>query len=155
MNNNNNDNSLNNNTYKYSDKSTQTSIECNECETTQQQEPSLSKDELITTETQTDFTNLHSESICCLSRIPYADMTYSPPPLPSRLTNESVIIENNKEHILEDDNNEESTQVSRGAVQFTIDSSIGMTTQTAIAAVTNNGDVQYNCSETAVNGESS
>lgn len=151
-NNNNNNHSLNNNTIKYNDKSTQTA-DCDECEASLK--PAVSKDELITAETQTDFTNLHSESICCLSNIPYADMTNSPPPPPPvpyrRINHEKKVSANRHE----DDNHKELNQLSVRSLQHSIDTSVGVTTQTALAAVSSvcdNGDVQRKISDNS-NGE--
>lgn len=146
---NNNNNSSYSNTVKYADRSTQT-VECDECVATDK--PPVSKDELVTAETQTDFTNLHSDSICCLSSIPYADMTNSPPtppPVPYRRINKVTenCIENHR-----DDNHAEMNPLSARNLQYTIDTSIGAATQTALAAVAsglhdNNGDVPCKLSE--------
>lgn len=76
-NNNNNSQSMNNNSAAKSfDKSTQT-MECGECKLASEK---LLMEKCIAVETQTDFTqtNLHNDSICCLNRIPYADMSNSP-----------------------------------------------------------------------------
>lgn len=64
----------NNSTAKSFDKSTQT-MECGECKLASEK---LLMEKSIAVETQTDFTNLHNDSICCLNRIPYADMSNSP-----------------------------------------------------------------------------
>lgn len=147
---------MNNNTIKYSDKSTQTMTDCDECEASLK--PTVNKDELITAETQTDFTNLHSESICCLSNIPYADMTNSPPPpppVPYRRIRDKKTSEIRSENHHGDDNHTELNQLSARNLQYTIDTSIGATTQTALAAVANvcdNGDVQRKISDNS-NGE--
>lgn len=155
-NNNNNNHSLNNNTIKYNDKSTQTA-DCDECEASLK--PAVSKDELITAETQTDFTNLHSESICCLSNIPYADMTNSPPPPPPvpyrRINNDKKASAIRTDNRHEDDNHKELNQLSARSLQYSIDTSVGVTTQTALAAVSSacdNGDVQRKISDNS-NGE--
>lgn len=157
LNNNNNNHSLNNNTITYSDKSTQTAADCDECEASLK--PSMSKDELITAETQTDFTNLHSESICCLNSIPYADMTNSPPPpppVPYRRVHDRKITENCNENHRGDDNHAELNQLSARNLQYSIDTSIGAATQTALAAVAggvcDNGDVPRK-TENNVHGE--
>lgn len=74
-NNNNNSQSMNNNSAAKSfDKSTQTS-ECGDCKVASEK---LLMEKSVAVETQTDFTNLHNDSICCLNRIPYADMSNSP-----------------------------------------------------------------------------
>lgn len=147
--NNNNNHSLNNNTIKYSNKSTQTT-DCDECE-----KPTPTKDELITAETQTDFTNLHSESICCLSSIPYADMTNSPPPpppVPYRRINTRKISENSNENH-RDNNHVESNQLSVRNLQLAAnDMSVGVTTQTAKATGADNGTIQSMQSD-KLNGE--
>lgn len=154
LNNNNNNHSLNNNTIKYSDKSTQTKTECDECVVPQK----AVTEELITAETQTDFTNLHSESICCLSSIPYADMTNSPPPpppVPYRRMNSKRITDNGNENHHERNHTELNTLSVRN-LQYSIDTSVGAATQTAIATVTggisDNGDIQHKFSE-SLNGE--
>lgn len=64
----------NNSAAKSFDKSTQT-MECGECKLASEK---LLMEKSIAVETQTDFTNLHNDSICCLNRIPYADMSNSP-----------------------------------------------------------------------------
>lgn len=155
LNNNNNNNSLNNNTIQYSDKSTQTA-DCDECEASLKA-TSVNKDELIAAETQTEFTNLHSESICCLSNIPYADMTNSPPPPPPvpyrRINGNKKASENRSENHLGDDNHTELNQLSARSLQYSIDTSIGATTQTALAAVAgvcDNGDVQRNNNDNSI-----
>lgn len=141
---------MNNNTIKYSDKSTQT-VECEECES--QKRATTNKDEL----TQTDFSNL-KESLSihdCLSSIPYADCTNSPPPPPPvpyrRINDKKLAVENHR-----DDNHAELNQLSARNLQFSIDTSIGAATQTALAAVAgtvcDNGDVQCKINENG-NGE--
>lgn len=133
------------NTVRYSDKSTQT-VECEECELSKKKLATNNKDEL----TQTDFTNLQ-ESLSihdCLSSIPYADCTNSPPlppPVPYRRIND-------KKHHNESycDDKTELNELSARNLQFSIDSSIGVATQTALAAVANacdNGEVQYKINE--------
>lgn len=139
-NNNNNNHSLNNNTIKYSDKSTQT-LECDECEASQN--PASVKDEVKTAETQTDFTNLHSDSICCLSSIPYADMTNSPPPAPPPRRGQNKIVENCTENH-QDENHSELNQLSARNLQLSIDTNVGETTQTTtVGGVSDNGNVPY------------
>lgn len=145
LNNNNNNHSMNNNTIKYSDKSTQTT-DCNDCEASLK--PAPNTDELIATETQTDFTNLHNESICCLKNIPYADMTNSPPPpppIPYRRTNDEKPSENCNE------NHNELNQLSARNLQFLIDTNIGPSTQAAMATsvegLCDNGDIQCRLNE--------
>lgn len=136
---------MNNNTTQYSDKSTQT-LECDECEASRNPAP----DEVKTAETQTDFTNLHSESICCLSSIPYADMTNSPPPpAPPPRRNHNKVIENCTENH-RDENHTELNPLSARNLQFSIDNNIGVTTQTAAAG--DNGNVQYKFNDN-LNGE--
>lgn len=154
LNNNNNNNSLNNNTTKYSDKTTQTISDCEGCE--ELQRPALNKDELITTETQTDFTNLHSESICCLNSIPYADLTNSPPPPPPpvpyrRIREKKVVIEECIENNHRDENRTELNPLSARNLQYSIDASLGAATQTA--KTDDNGDVQCKKINENVNGE--
>lgn len=133
---------MNNNTIKYSDKSTQT-VGCEECESSQQKTATTNKDEL----TQTDFSNL-KESLSihdCLSSIPYADSSSPPPPPPvpyRRINDKKVLSENHR-----DDNHTELNQLSARNLQFSIDTSIGAATQTALAAVCDNGDVQCKTSE--------
>lgn len=152
LNNNNNNNSMNNNTIKYSDKSTQT-VECDECELPPEKS---TKDELIAVETQTDFTNLHSESICCLSNIPYADMTNSPPPpppVPYRRINRKIT--ENCNDTPHEGNHTELNQLSARSLQYSIDNGIGATTQAAIVAVApshdkGNGNIQNKIND---NGE--
>ena len=140
---------MNNNTIKYSDKSTQT-LECDECEATRN--PAPAKDEVKTAETQTDFTNLHSDSICCLSSIPYADMTNSPPPAPPTRRNPNKIVENCTENHRED-NHTELNQLSARNLQFSVDANIGVTTQTTTAGgCSDNGNVQYKFNDN-LNGE--
>jgi hypothetical protein len=53
---------------------------------------------VVAVETQTELTNLHSESICCLSHIPYADMTNSPPPPSPRVRITSRAQHSSKNH---------------------------------------------------------
>lgn len=121
------------------------------------QKAAPAKDELITAETQTDFTNLHSDSICCLSSIPYADMTNSPPPpppVPYRRLNSKKITDNGEIH--RDDNHAELNPLSVRNLQYSIDTSVGVTTPTAMAAVavgiSDNGDVQHKFND-SLNGE--
>lgn len=65
----------NNSAAKSFDKSTQT-MECGDCKLASEK---LLMEKSIAVETQTDFaTNLHNDSICCLNRIPFADITDSP-----------------------------------------------------------------------------
>jgi hypothetical protein len=142
---------LNNNTIKYSDKSTQTAAECEDCESSQQKPATTNKDEL----TQTDFPNL-KESLSihdCLSTIPYADCTNSPPPpppVPYRRINDKKVVENCTENH-QDDNHAEANELSARNLQFSIDTSIGAATQTALAAVAgsvcDNGDIQCKITE--------
>lgn len=148
---------MNNNTIKYTDKSTQTKTENDEIDASQKAETPV-KEELITAETQTDFTNLHNDSICCLSSIPYADMTNSPPPpppVPYRRMNSKRITDNITENH-RDDNHAELNPLSVRNLQFSIDSSVGMTAQTAMAAVaggiSDNGDVSHKFND-SMNGE--
>lgn len=142
---------MNNNTIQYSDKSTQT-VECEECESSKQ--TANRKDEL----TQTDFTNL-KESLSihdCLAQIPYADNCPNsppaavPPPVPYRRINDNKLIENNND-FRRDDNHDEVNQLSARNLQFSVDSSIGAATQTALAAVAgnvcDNGDVHRKTNE--------
>jgi hypothetical protein len=142
---------LNNNTIKYTDKSTQTT---DECELSQSKPATINKDEL----TQTDFPNL-KESLSihdCLSSIPYADSTNSPPPpVPYRRINDKKIMENCVEYH-RDDNRAELNELSARNLQFSIDTSIGAATQTALAAVAgsvcDNGDIQCKVNENGNGG---
>jgi len=138
-NNNNNNSSLNNNTLEYSDKSTQTLAEC--CTS---QKSSVKDQQLITSETQTDFTNLNSESI--LSSIPYADMTNSPPPpppVPYRRYKDNKTGENCKDSSRNEISNE-FNQLSARNLQHKIDTNIGVNSQSAVDAVSSdNGVVKH------------
>jgi hypothetical protein len=92
-------------------------------------------------ETQTETFNTHSDSICCLNSIPYVDQSISPPVV-------HRVIENGTEN-----------HVGESMAAFTLDSSIGAATQTALAITAttanattqlDNGDVPHdngNCNE--------
>jgi hypothetical protein len=96
-------------------------------------------------------------------------MTNSPPPQPPpvpyrRVHNEKKIMENsieNHRRIVDDNNHTEINQLSARNLQFSLDTSIGVATQTAVATlaaagnsiVHDNGDVQCKINENG-NGES-
>jgi len=182
LNNNNNNNSLNNNTVVYHDKSTQTTAAVaaaaidsvtpgGDCEdSTQQQQQQQQGDsavERMSTETQTDFSNLHSESICCLSAIPFADhqITSSPPPinysncnannasrtsetcnndgikLASNINENFISHELNNRHNNNNHVGPELNQLSARTLPYTIDTSIAASTQAAMAIVGSGGGV--------------
>lgn len=120
-------------------------MESDGCEARSQKPAATKKDSLIAAETQTDYTNLHSESICCLSNIPYADMTNSPPPLPPSIRRTKEFV--NAENLMESHQNEnhaELNQLSARNLQLAVDTSIGGT---------DNGDVQCKRNDNVHGGE--
>ncbi|CRL08038.1 CLUMA_CG021023, isoform A [Clunio marinus] len=132
VNNNNNNHSLNNNTMKYSDKSTQTA-ECNECEASMKL--TLRNEKLKAVETQTESTNLCSENICCLNSIPYADMTNSPPQPPSipfRRLNDGKVIDNCNDNNHHEKNRIELNQLSARDLQNSLNINSGVTKKTSL-----------------------
>jgi hypothetical protein len=87
---------------------------------------------VVAVETQTELSNLHSESICCLSHIPYADMTNSPPPPSPRIKTFS------KKRFNNPDNPEEPSEIPLNDLEFAIDASVVGAKK--IETKNNNGD---------------
>lgn len=91
---------MNNNTIKYTDKTTQTTPAISPDSFTEsiqndnvQHQPSASSsfcNEKANVETQTDSASFH-ESICCLNNIPYADQITNSPQLPIKYNENNVI----------------------------------------------------------------